>query len=185
MNNQNYRDMVDHTAEALPGQWQRIGNRQVKQLPAAGAAFEHTLQFPGGDARQGLRIIYRRHDIYIMGFRTSGGIAYACNNQVANIGGAQNLGFDDAYGTLGWDRTSRTLNTNGPTINVANLDIALTRANAGTARREHVLCIVVALAEGVRFMDVEKAVRGTLPITTQMVDWGQQLAAGNAVLRQG
>jgi hypothetical protein len=45
--------------------------------------------------------------------------------------------------------------------------------------------IVIALGEGVRFINVEKAVRGGDPITTDMVDWGQQLARGNAVRRQG
>ncbi len=186
MNNQNYRDMVDHTAETVPGQWQRIGGRQVKQLQAPGANFEHTLQFPAGDARQGFRVIYRRHDIYIMGFRTAGGVAYACHNQTGNVPGSQSLGFDDAYSTLGWNRQVYSVNKGGgPQVNVQLLDSALTRANNGQARREDVLRMVLALAEGVRFMDVEKAVRGSDPITTQMVDWGQQLAAGNAVLRQG
>ena len=73
----------------------------------------------------------------------------------------------------------------GPQVDVPLLDVALTRANNGNARREDVLRIVLALAEGVRFMSVERAVRGHLPISTQMVDWGQQLAANDAVLRQG
>ena len=44
---------------------------------------------------------------------------------------------------------------------------------------------VVGMAEGIRFMDVEKVVRGQLIISTDMVDWNQQLAAGEACLRQG
>jgi hypothetical protein len=186
MNNQHYRAMVDDVAEGLPGVWQRIGQRQVKQLPAAGANVEYVLQFPPGDARQGFRIVYRRHDIYIRGFRTAAGIAYACHNQTVNVPGSIDLGFDDAYGTLGWNRQVQIVNRGGgPQVNVQLLDTALTRANNGNARREDVLRMVLALAEGVRFIDVEKAVRGGDPITTQMVDWGQQLAANNAVLRQG
>ncbi|MGE0425703.1 MAG: ribosome-inactivating family protein [Reyranellaceae bacterium] len=186
MNNQDYRSMVDDVAENLPGQWQRIGNRQVKQLPAAGANVEQLLQFPPGDPRQGLRIIYRRHDIYIRGYRTAAGVAYACNNQMANVAGATNLGFDDAYGTLGWNRQVYTINRGaGPQVTVPLLDIALNAAANGAASRGDMLRIVVALAEGVRFMSVERAIRGALPITTDMVDWAQQLAANDAVLRQG
>lgn len=187
MNNQHYREMVDNVAEGLPGQWQRIGQRQVKQLPqAAPPAVAYTLQFPGGDVRQGFQIYYRRHDAYIMGFRTAGGVAYACTNQMANVPNALNLGFNDDYATLGWNRQGASVNTGGgPRVSVALLDVALNRANNGQARREDMLRIVLALAEGVRFMSVERAVRGELPIDTQMVDWGQQLAAGDAVLRQG
>jgi hypothetical protein len=186
INNQQYRAMVDDAAERLPGAWQRIGTRQVKQLPPAGAAVYFTLQFPAGDVRQGFQIVYRRHDIYIMGFRTKGGISYACNNQLANVPGALNLGFNDAYGTLGWDRQTQIINQGGgPKIDVPALDFALTRANNGQARQFDVLCMVVALAEGVRFMSVEKAVRGKLPIGTAMVDWDQQLAADDAVLKPG
>ena len=189
MNNQDYRAMVDHVAETLPGVWQRIGNRQVKQLPTAAAAAApvyQALQFPAGDIRQGFQIVYRRHDIYIMGFRTAGGISYACNNQVANVAGALNLGFDDAYSTLGWNRQAVDINLGGgPKISVAELDFALTRANNGQARQFDVLCMVVVLAEGVRFMSVERAIRGKLRIDTTMVDWGQQLAADNAVLKPG
>lgn len=187
MNNQNYRDMVDNVAEGLPGVWQRIGQRQVKQLPAAAPPpVGYALQFPNGDRRQGFQIVYRRHDAYIMGFRTAGGVAYACTNQMANVAGSLNLGFNDDYATLGWNRQGASVNTGGgPRVDVALLDVALTRANNGQARREDVLRIVLALAEGVRFIDVERAVRGGLPITTQMVDWNQQLASNNAVLRQG
>ncbi len=186
MNNQDYRAMVDDIAENLPGQWQRIGQRQVKQLPAATTNVEMTLRFPNGDPRQGFRIIYRRNDIYVRGFRTAGNVAYACHNQMANVAGATDLGFDDAYSTLGWNRQVYSINRGGgPQVTVPLLDAALTRANNGAARREDVLRIVVALAEGVRFMSVEKAVRGGLVITTDMVDWGQQLAANDAVLRQG
>jgi hypothetical protein len=178
--------MVDDVAERLPGNWQRIGTRQVKQLPPAGAPVYFTLQFPAKDARQGFQIVYRRHDIYIMGFRTSGGISYACHNQLANVAGALNLGFNDAYGTLGWDRRSQVINQGGgPNIDVTALNFALTRANNGQGRQSDVLCMVVALAEGVRFMSVEKAIRGKLPIGTAMVDWAQQLAANDAVLKQG
>lgn len=187
LNNQNYRDMVDNVAEGLPGVWQRIGNRQVKQLPvAAPPPVRYTLQFPPGDDRQGFQIIYRRNDAYILGFCTAGNNTYACANQVGAVAGAQSLGYNDTYADLGWNRQAAVVNRGGgPRVTVPLLDFALTRANNGNARREDMLCLVIALAEGVRFMDVERAVRGELPITTQMVDWGQQLAANQAVLRQG
>lgn len=189
MNNQNYRDMVDAVCEALPGVWQRIGNRQVKQLPVAqaGAAGQVAiaLQFPAGDARQGMQIIYRRHDAYIMGYRTTGNIAYACHNQIANVANAQDLRYNDDYATLGWNRQGLAVNGGGPALTVALLDQALEGASRGAITAISLCRIVLALAEGVRFMNVEKAVRGGDRITTDMVDWNQQLADGQAVLRQG
>jgi hypothetical protein len=114
LNNQNYRDMVDNVAEGLPGNWRRIVQRQVKQLPAAAPPpVAYALQFPAGDARQGFQILYRRHDAYIMGYRTVGGVTYACTNQAANAPGALNLGFNDDYATVGWNRQGLSVNTGG------------------------------------------------------------------------
>jgi Ribosome inactivating protein len=187
MNNQNYRDMVMHAIEALPGATLKVGLRWIKQLPPAAApAVPVTLQFPAGDARQGMQIFYRRHDAYIMGYRTTHGQNYACNNQMANIPAPLNLGFNDDYATLGWNRQGSAVNTDGgPKVTVADLDQALTSASNGAVSRIQLCRIVLALAEGIRFDDVEKAVRAGSAINTTMVDWAQQLVNGNAVLRQG
>ena len=186
MNNQQYRAMVDDVCEQLPGNWQRIGSRMVKQLPGAGAPVYLTLQFPQGDNRQGMQIIYRRHDAYIMGYVTTAGQAYAAHNQMGNVPNAIDLTYKDDYATLGWNRQGPSVNTaNGPTVSVAQLDMALNSAAVGAVNKIGLCRMVLALAEGVRFMDVERAVRGNLPINTQMVDWAQQLAEGMAVLKQG
>ena len=185
MNNQNYRDMVDDVIEQQPGAYNRIGNRQVKQLPAIAGHIAITLQFPNGDHRQGMQILYRRRDAYIMGYRTAGNQFYAAHNQVANIPNSLSLRFNDDYATLGWNRQGLAINRGGPTVDVPSLDIALHSAAVGPTSAGQLCTIVVALAEGIRFMDVEKAVRGQLRISTDMVDWNQQLAAGEACLRQG
>jgi hypothetical protein len=136
MNNQNYRDMVDDVCNQLPGVWQRIGQRQVKQLPvAAPPPVPITLRFPGGDGRQGMQILYRRHDAYIMGYRTTGGQTYACHNQVANVAGAINLEYNDDYAILGWNRQGLPVNGGGPTVSVPELDQALTSASLGAVTR--------------------------------------------------
>ena len=186
MNNQNYRDMVENVCEQLPGNWQRIGTRMVKQLPNLATVVGIALQFPAGDLRQGMQIFYRQRDAYIMGYRTANAQSYATHNQLANVAGAIDLGYNDDYAVLGWNRQGPSVNTlGGPVVDVPTLDQALTSAAAGRATAAQLGRIVVALAEGVRFIDVERAVRGALPITTAMVDWNQQLAAGVAALRQG
>jgi hypothetical protein len=120
-----------------------------------------------------------------MGYRTTGNQVYATFNQHANIPGSINLGFNDDYATLGWNRQGLPVNGGGPTLTVALLDEALYSAAAGRTSAIQLCRIVLALAEGVRFINVEKAVRGGDPITTDMVDWAQQLANNTAVLRQG
>lgn len=186
MNNKDYTDMVLEVVGALPGVLQKVNQRWVKQLPPAAApAVPIALQFPAGDQRQGMQIYYRRHDAYIMGYRTTGGTSYACNNQVANIPASVNLTFNDDYATLGWNRQGLAVNAGGPTVTVATLDQALHSASNGAVSSKQLCTIVIALAEGVRFDDVEKAVRAGSTITTAMVDWAMQMGAGKAVLRQG
>lgn len=181
MNNQNYRDMVDNIIEQLPGVW----NLRIKQLPAGPpASVDIVLQFPPNDPRQGMAIIYRRCDAYVLGYRTRAGVAYATHNQLGNVSGAIDLRFNDDYASLGWNRQGLPINSGGPTIGVHTLELALYSAAEGPVTAIQLCNIVVALAEGVRFKNVEKAVRGRDQITTEMVDWAQQLQNNNAILRQ-
>lgn len=186
MKNQDYRDMVDDVLDQLPGNWQKHLGRTLKQLPNNNTAVGITLKFPANDQRQGMQIFYRESDAYIMGYQTVNGQNYATNNQINNIANANNLGFNDDYATLGWNRQGPSVNAlNGPSVSVGTLDLALTSAANGAVTRIQLCRIVLALAEGVRFMDVEKAVRGGFTIDTSMVDWNQQLQNGNAKLKQG
>lgn len=182
MNNADYRAMVDHAVENVPGAW----NGRIKQLPVGNnAAFNFVLQFPANDLRQGMQIVYRTRDWYILGYVTTGGVAYVTHDQVGNVAGATDLGFDGDYASLGWNRQGLAVNAGGPMVSVALLDIALYSAAAGAASAGQLCVIAIALAEGVRFKNVERAVRATDPINTEMVDWAQQLAAGEAILRSG
>lgn len=182
LNNQQYRNMVDDIIERCPGHW----NGRRKQLTMGNNnPFNFILQFPNGDERQGMQIIYRTRDLYILGYVTIAGTSYVTHDQLANVAGATDLGFNGDYATLGWNRQGLAVNNGGPVVSVPELDTALYRAYDGQAAAGDLCIMAIALAEAVRFKNVERAVRGGDPITTNMVDWNQQIVSGEATLLSG
>jgi hypothetical protein len=183
LNSTQYSEMLYGIRDLLPGIWQA----RIKQLPQGAAPVAIVLPFPPGDPRQGMQIYYRTSDIYIMGYRTTANQVYATFNHMAALPGSINLVYPDDYLKLGWDRISQTINKSPCPIKatVAELDAVLTQANYAALKNTQFCTMVTCLSEALRFLDVEKAVRGGDPITTTMVDWAGQLAAGNAVLKAG
>lgn len=132
------------------------------------------------DGIDGIELIFRPSDLYLMGFRNMVNATYAFDNQVGAVQNSAGFGFEDAYKDMGIDRDSWVTVTLEQ-VQQALWDIAYAGGVPGKATMG---ALVIGFCEASRFADIERSVIAGARFDGKLLKWDSlQRAAADKLLQ--